>query len=66
VGETRRITTTRSDSLIPAIAAWRRGWVLTWIEYEGTGHDERGRSQVLPDGPAPRSHARSEAGSTPR
>ena len=47
LGETKRITTTRADSLIPAISAWRRGWVLTWIEYEGTGHDERGRSQVL-------------------
>lgn len=46
-GETRRITNTRPDSLIPAIHAYDRGWVLTWIEYEGRSHDEHGRSQVL-------------------
>ena len=46
-GETRRITSTRADSLIPAIHAYDRGWVLTWIEYEGSSHDDHGRSQVL-------------------
>jgi hypothetical protein len=46
-GETRRITNTRPDSLIPAIQAHDHGWVVTWIEYEGTSHNGNGRSQVL-------------------
>ena len=48
-GEAQRLTETRAGSLIPAIRAWRSGFVVTWIEYQGgtEGHDEQGRSQVL-------------------
>jgi hypothetical protein len=47
-GEVRRLTNTKPDSLIPSLQAWRGGFALAWIEYEGTsGHDEQGRSQVL-------------------
>ena len=46
-GDTKRITNTRPDSLIPSIHARGTGWVLTWIEYEGSGHSGQGRSQVL-------------------
>lgn len=46
-GDTRRVTNTSADSLIPSIHGRNSGWVVTWIEYEGSGHGGQGRSQVL-------------------
>jgi hypothetical protein len=48
-GAAERLTDTRAGSLIPAIRAWRAGFALAWIEYQGgpDGHDVQSRSQVL-------------------
>jgi len=48
-GDAQQLTETRGGSLIPAIRAWRGGFALAWIEYQGgrEGHEAGGRSQVL-------------------
>lgn len=46
----RRLTDTTAASLIPAIRAWRSGFVLAWNEYDAQasdGHAAGARSQVV-------------------
>jgi hypothetical protein len=44
----RRLTDTRTASLIPSIRPWKSGFALAWNEYRGDGsHDAEGRSQVM-------------------
>ena len=39
--------TTRAESLIPAIHAWRGGFFAAWSELEGSPHDRGNRSEVV-------------------
>ena len=51
-GPVQRLTTTKPQSLIPAIRAWRDGFAIAWSEvtFGGTGaHSEDTRSEVLID-----------------
>lgn len=45
-----RLTHTLTESLIPAIRAWRGGFALVWNEFQpgpGGAHDPNGRSEVM-------------------